>query len=255
MIIKTKQPDARIVGGLFAYILPEHVWGKVPVKQLTGSYKPPMPIVGSGPYVVSAVRPRAHHPHDAQPVLPRRRSRSSTRSSGSSTAPTTRSSGRSRSGRSTSSPRSRTAAFARLGQGQERQGGQLGVALVHAARVQPLQQAELPGREVQPGRPGPHGAPGDRLRDRPQAHQPDRLARHRVRGPRAAARVLQGLLLRAGRGLPARRRQGQPDARRGRLEEGRGRRAARRAARSCRSTCSCARSRRTTSRPRGSCAR
>jgi peptide/nickel transport system substrate-binding protein len=54
VVIKTKQPDARIVGGLFAYILPEHVWGKVPVKQLTGSYKPPVPIVGSGPYVVSA---------------------------------------------------------------------------------------------------------------------------------------------------------------------------------------------------------
>jgi peptide/nickel transport system substrate-binding protein len=53
VIIKTKQPDARIVGGLFAYILPEHVWGKVPVKQLTGSFKPPVPIVGSGPYVVT----------------------------------------------------------------------------------------------------------------------------------------------------------------------------------------------------------
>jgi peptide/nickel transport system substrate-binding protein len=53
VIIKTKQPDARIVGGLFAYILPEHIWGKVPVKKLTGSYKPPVPIVGSGPYVVT----------------------------------------------------------------------------------------------------------------------------------------------------------------------------------------------------------
>jgi peptide/nickel transport system substrate-binding protein len=57
VIIKTKQPDARIVGGLFAYILPEHVWGKVPVKQLTGSYKPPVPIVGSGPYVVTQFQP------------------------------------------------------------------------------------------------------------------------------------------------------------------------------------------------------
>ena len=32
MIIKTKQPDARIVGGLFVYILPEHIWGKQSVK-------------------------------------------------------------------------------------------------------------------------------------------------------------------------------------------------------------------------------
>ncbi len=54
VIIKTKQPDARIVGGLFAYILPEHVWGKVPVKKLTASYKPTIPMVGSGPFVVTS---------------------------------------------------------------------------------------------------------------------------------------------------------------------------------------------------------
>src|SRR4051812_33546373 len=53
VVIKTKRPDARIVGGLFVYILPEHIWGKVPVKKLTGSYHPTMPLVGSGPYVVS----------------------------------------------------------------------------------------------------------------------------------------------------------------------------------------------------------
>ena len=55
VVIKTKQPDARIVGGLFVYILPEHVWGKQPVKKLTSTYKPPVPTVGSGPYVVSEV--------------------------------------------------------------------------------------------------------------------------------------------------------------------------------------------------------
>ena len=54
VVIKTKQPDARIVGGLFAYILPEHIWGKQSVKKLTTTYKPTPPIVGSGPYVVSA---------------------------------------------------------------------------------------------------------------------------------------------------------------------------------------------------------
>jgi peptide/nickel transport system substrate-binding protein len=53
VIIKTKRPDARIVGGLFAYILPEHIWGKQSVKKLTSTYKPTPPIVGSGPYVVS----------------------------------------------------------------------------------------------------------------------------------------------------------------------------------------------------------
>src|SRR3954452_14148234 len=56
VVIKTKRPDARIVGGLFVYILPEHVWGKVPVKKLTGSYHPTPPLVGSGPYVVSEVQ-------------------------------------------------------------------------------------------------------------------------------------------------------------------------------------------------------
>jgi peptide/nickel transport system substrate-binding protein len=53
VIVHTKKPDARIIGGLFIYILPEHIWGKVPVKELTGSYKPDLPLVGSGPYIVT----------------------------------------------------------------------------------------------------------------------------------------------------------------------------------------------------------
>ena len=53
VVIKTSQPDARIVGGLFVYIVPEHVYGGTPVKQLTKSFQPPLPMVGSGPYVVT----------------------------------------------------------------------------------------------------------------------------------------------------------------------------------------------------------
>jgi peptide/nickel transport system substrate-binding protein len=53
VIIKTRRPDARIIGGIFVYILPKHVWGKVPIKELTGSYKPELPLVGSGPYVAT----------------------------------------------------------------------------------------------------------------------------------------------------------------------------------------------------------
>jgi peptide/nickel transport system substrate-binding protein len=53
VIIQTKEPDARIVGGLFIYMLPERVWGEVPVDDLTGSYEPELPMVGSGPYVVT----------------------------------------------------------------------------------------------------------------------------------------------------------------------------------------------------------
>jgi peptide/nickel transport system substrate-binding protein len=57
VVIHTKTPDARIVGGLFIYILPKHVWGKVPVSDLTGSYDPKLPLVGSGPYVVTDFEP------------------------------------------------------------------------------------------------------------------------------------------------------------------------------------------------------
>jgi peptide/nickel transport system substrate-binding protein len=53
VVIHTSQPDARIVGGLFIYIIPEHVYGKTPVKQLTGSYQPKLPLVGSGPFIVT----------------------------------------------------------------------------------------------------------------------------------------------------------------------------------------------------------
>jgi peptide/nickel transport system substrate-binding protein len=53
VVIKTKKPDARIVGGLFIYIIPQHIWGKQSVKTLLGSFKPKMPLVGSGPFVVT----------------------------------------------------------------------------------------------------------------------------------------------------------------------------------------------------------
>ncbi|MFN8113228.1 MAG: peptide ABC transporter substrate-binding protein [Solirubrobacterales bacterium] len=52
VIVNTKKPDARIVGGLFLYILPKHIWDKVPVEDLK-SYEPKLPIVGSGPYTVT----------------------------------------------------------------------------------------------------------------------------------------------------------------------------------------------------------
>jgi peptide/nickel transport system substrate-binding protein len=53
VIVNTKKPDARIVGGLFIYMLPEHIWGKVPVDELTLSYQPELPLVGSGPFIVT----------------------------------------------------------------------------------------------------------------------------------------------------------------------------------------------------------
>jgi peptide/nickel transport system substrate-binding protein len=53
VVVHTRRPDARIIGGLFIYILPKHIWGKVPIKELTGSYKPELPLVGSGPYTLT----------------------------------------------------------------------------------------------------------------------------------------------------------------------------------------------------------
>ena len=53
VVIETKRPDARLVGGLFIYVLPEHDWGEVPLKELTSDHQPELPMVGSGPYIVT----------------------------------------------------------------------------------------------------------------------------------------------------------------------------------------------------------
>lgn len=53
VIIETSRPDARIIGGLVIYILPEHIWGKVPLGKLKSSYQPDLPLVGSGPFIVT----------------------------------------------------------------------------------------------------------------------------------------------------------------------------------------------------------
>jgi peptide/nickel transport system substrate-binding protein len=53
VVIETKEPDVRLVGGLFVYILPEHIWSKESIGELTRSFQPELPMVGSGPYVVT----------------------------------------------------------------------------------------------------------------------------------------------------------------------------------------------------------
>ena len=53
VILTSKEPNARLIGDLFVYILPEHIWGEVPVDELTGGYQPEVPLVGSGPYIVT----------------------------------------------------------------------------------------------------------------------------------------------------------------------------------------------------------
>ncbi len=51
VVLEMSKPDARVIGGLFIYVLPKHVWDKIPVKELTGAYEPEIPLVGSGPFV------------------------------------------------------------------------------------------------------------------------------------------------------------------------------------------------------------
>lgn len=53
VVITTRTPDARIVGGLAVYVLPEHVWGRHTTRELLGAFRPAMPLVGSGPFVVT----------------------------------------------------------------------------------------------------------------------------------------------------------------------------------------------------------
>lgn len=53
VVIETRQPDARVIGGLLIYMLPEHVWGEVPLDEVTTKYQPELPMVGSGPYIVT----------------------------------------------------------------------------------------------------------------------------------------------------------------------------------------------------------
>jgi peptide/nickel transport system substrate-binding protein len=53
VVVHTSQPDARIVGGLFIYMIPQHVYGKESIKTLTGNYQPKLPMVGSGPFITT----------------------------------------------------------------------------------------------------------------------------------------------------------------------------------------------------------
>lgn len=53
VVIETSKPDARIIGGLLIYILPKHIWDKVPLEELTTSYQPSLPLVGTGPFIVT----------------------------------------------------------------------------------------------------------------------------------------------------------------------------------------------------------
>lgn len=53
-VIHFSKPDTRAIGDLALPILPQHIWSKVPIAKLTGSYQPTLPMVGSGPFIVTS---------------------------------------------------------------------------------------------------------------------------------------------------------------------------------------------------------
>ena len=215
MIIETSKPDARIVGGLLIYILPEHIWGKVPLKELTGAYQPDMPLVGSGPYIGHRVRARAGSlTHGAQPRVARG-------AAGLRRDPVHQVRHRRR-GRARARPRrgrlhpggpAGDLRPPRAAGGASRPCGAPTYAFSQLA-FNLCSDRELPRGEVQPGGPGQDRAPGDRLLARPRADQRDLDPGHLLRRPRHAAVVLQVVLRGPGAGLPLRPRARQPVARR-----------------------------------------
>lgn len=53
VVVNTSRPDTRIVDNLLLYILPKHIWDKVPEGKLTTTYQPEMPLVGTGPFITT----------------------------------------------------------------------------------------------------------------------------------------------------------------------------------------------------------
>ena len=222
VVLEMKSPDARAIGGLYIFILPEHIWGKVPVKELTGAYQPEIPMVGSGPYIVTEftrgritrmeVNPewRGEAPGFEELQFIRYGSQDAVERALTL-------------GEIDFIPEVEPATFERLGQPGGDRDHQLAHLRVHRARLQPVLGGGLSGREVQPRRPGQDDPPGGRLRHRPRADQRDRHAGHGLRRPRHAALVLQGLLRGPRAGLPVRPGDGEPDPRRRGLGAERGR--------------------------------
>ena len=129
--------------------------GRCRSRSSPATYKPELPLVGSGPYIVTEFERGRIIRRWSATRTSAGRSRSSTRSSSSSTATRTRSSAPCSSARSTWSPRcqpttspgSATSPTSRRSQAASPSYTQLAFNL--------LPEGELPGREVQPGDPGP----------------------------------------------------------------------------------------------------
>jgi peptide/nickel transport system substrate-binding protein len=53
VVVHTSVPDVRMTDDLPVPILPAHIWSRVPSNQLNGTYQPTLPLVGTGPFVVT----------------------------------------------------------------------------------------------------------------------------------------------------------------------------------------------------------
>ncbi len=237
VVINTKVPDARIVGGLFIYILPQHIWGEVPLEEVTTTYKPEIPMVGSGPYIVTEFERGRILRMEVNPEW-------------TGEEPAYEEIQFIKYGTEDAVERAlqlgeidivaevQPATFDRLGEQADIDTFRGASPSLHGARVQPLLRGELPGRRVQPGGTGQDRPPGDRVFARPPANHRHLVARaHRSPATRDPALVLQVVLRGAGAALPAGRRACEPDAGRRRLGAERRRAALEGRESSCRSTC------------------
>ena len=158
--------------------------------------------------------------------------------------PGRRRAGAATSARSTSSARSSPSSFEQLGeQDEHRDEAQRHSPSFTQLAFNLCSKQHCPDAKFNPAVQDRDGPPGDRLRGRPQASERDRDPRT----PRSSATGSCPRTTRPSTRRPSRTtlrpRQGEPDARRRRLDARARRRPRRRTARRSRSTCSCARSR------------
>ena len=179
------------------------------------TYQPELPLVGSGPFIVTEfergriLRMERNPEWDGRRARVRRDPVHQVRQRGRGRA-------RPAAGRDRHGPRGPAGDVRADRRGAEHRDRSQRLAVLHRARVQPVLGGELPRRGVQPRGPGQDGAPGDRLRDRPR--------RASTRSPSLGTSfVANGILpsyyeslLRGARAdlRPGRRRAGEPDARR-----------------------------------------
>ena len=218
-MIETNQPDARIVGGLFIYILPEHIWGKVPVGRAR-------PVATSPSCRWSAAGPTSSPSSSAGGSCAWSGTRSGGRGARVRRDPVHqvrhRGRGRARAaaGRDRHDPRGRS---------RRRSSASASEPNIETVRERRrpsytelafnlCSEQNCPDAEFNPAVQDRDRAPGDRLRDRPRAHQRD-LRRWAPRSSATAScrRSTSRSTRCPEQDYPARRRAGEPDARRRRL--------------------------------------